>query len=66
MFRRQRDQADGARRRLSRPVGCLLWVVAVLVLLLILSLLFGGFQQGTKVGIAPTGQQRAASSAILS
>jgi hypothetical protein len=63
MFRRQRDHPDGARRRLSRPVGCLLWIVALLLLLLILSILFGGFQKGTKVGIGPVGSQRAVASA---
>lgn len=50
MFWRPRAQQDGPRRRLSRPVGCLLWVVALLVLLLVLSALFGGFRNGTKVG----------------
>jgi hypothetical protein len=30
--------------------GCLLWVLGILVILVILSLLFGGFQKGTKVG----------------
>jgi hypothetical protein len=37
-------------RRFSRPVGCLFWVLALLVILLLLSLLFGGFQKGQKVG----------------
>jgi hypothetical protein len=44
------------RRRLWRPrnraVGCLLWIVALLVVLLLLSILFGGFQKGAKVGSA--------------
>jgi hypothetical protein len=40
-------------RRFSRPVGCLFWVLAFLVLLLLLSLLFGGFQKGQKVGSLP-------------
>jgi hypothetical protein len=43
---RRRDRP----RRFSRPVGCLFWVLAFLVLLLLLSLLFGGFQKGQKVG----------------
>jgi hypothetical protein len=41
---------SGGRRRISRPLGCLLWLVALLLLLVLLSVLFGGFQKGTKVG----------------
>jgi hypothetical protein len=47
---------SGRRRRWrpqSRAVGCLLWIVAALVILLLLSVLFGGFQKGTKVGSGP-------------
>jgi hypothetical protein len=40
------------QRRFSRPVGCLFWVLALVVFLLLLSLLFGGFQRGQKVGSA--------------
>lgn len=43
---RRRDRP----RRFSRPVGCLFWVLAFLVILLLLSLIFGGFQKGQKVG----------------
>jgi uncharacterized protein (DUF427 family) len=47
----------GARRGRwprSRAVGCLLWVVLLIVLLIVLSTLFGGFQKGTKVnGLGP-------------
>ena len=47
----------GARRRYwprSRAAGCLLWVVLLVVLLIVLSVLFGGFQKGTKVnGLGP-------------
>jgi hypothetical protein len=32
----------------NRAVGCLLWIVALLIVLLLLSVLFGGFQKGTK------------------
>ena len=53
-----------ARRRRngrSRPrIGCLgwlLWLAAALVLLLVLALLFGGWQKGTRAGLA---QPRAA------
>jgi hypothetical protein len=46
------------RRRFSRPVGCLFWVLLVLAVLLVLSLLFGGFQKGQKVGLdSVTGQR---------
>jgi hypothetical protein len=34
------------RRRLG---GCLLWILGLIIVLVILSLLFGGFQKGTKV-----------------
>lgn len=30
--------------------GCLLWVLGLIIVLIILSLLFGGFQKGTKAG----------------
>lgn len=39
---------NGKRRRFSRPVGCLIWLIALIVLLILLSALFGGFQKGTK------------------
>jgi hypothetical protein len=35
------------RRRLT---GCLLWILGLIVVLVILSLMFGGFQKGTKAG----------------
>ena len=38
------------RRPRSRLAGCLLWLLALIVALIILSLLFGGFQKGTKAG----------------
>ena len=31
--------------------GCLLWVLGLIVILIILALLFGGFQKGTKVSL---------------
>ena len=34
----------------NRAVGCLLWIVALLIVLLLLSVLFGGFQKGSKLG----------------
>jgi len=36
------------RRRVGGPAGCLLWVVILVLILLMLSILFGGFQRGTK------------------
>jgi hypothetical protein len=40
-------------RRFRRTTGCLMWVATLLLVLLVLSLLFGGFQRGAKVGGAP-------------
>ncbi len=40
----------GPGRQRSRLTGCLLWVIGLIVILIILALLFGGFQKGTKVG----------------
>jgi hypothetical protein len=45
--RRRRGGGDGRR---IRARGCLLWVLLVIVVLIILSLMFGGFQKGTKSG----------------
>jgi hypothetical protein len=42
------------RRPRSRLSGCLLWILALIVVLIILSLLFGGFRKGTKAtGASP-------------
>jgi hypothetical protein len=51
---------ERSRRRMSprgrswrprrRATGCLLWILGLIVVLVILSLMFGGFQKGTKVG----------------
>jgi hypothetical protein len=38
----------GERRR-PRLIGCLIWLIALVVILIVLSLLFGGFTKGTKV-----------------
>jgi quinol-cytochrome oxidoreductase complex cytochrome b subunit len=40
---------DRGGRRLSRPVGCLVWIIGLILLLLLLSALFGGFQKGSRV-----------------
>jgi ABC-type lipoprotein release transport system permease subunit len=43
--------AGGRRRRWprSRAAGCLLWIVLLVVVLIVLSVMFGGFQKGTQV-----------------
>jgi hypothetical protein len=46
--RMSRDRRSWRPRR--RLTGCLLWIVGLIVALVILSLMFGGFQKGTKVG----------------
>jgi hypothetical protein len=60
--RRRRDRTRGSRRR----IGCFGWLLvllAVLMLVLILSVLFGGFQKGTKADLphAPAGTSAPAS-----
>jgi hypothetical protein len=55
----RREGYGGRRRRWprSRAGGCLLWIVLLIVILIVLSVLFGGFQKGTKagsLGSAPT------------
>jgi hypothetical protein len=64
MVNRYRGRARSDRRRWRTPrvssarqrwgrrraTGCLLWIVGLIVVLIILSLLFGGFQMGTKAG----------------
>jgi heme A synthase len=39
-------------RRRPRLIGCLIWLIALIVILIALSLLFGGFRKGTKVSWA--------------
>jgi hypothetical protein len=48
----RREGYGGRRRRWprSRAGGCLLWIVLLIVILIVLSVLFGGFQKGTKAG----------------
>lgn len=38
------------RRRRRRALGCLLWLATLLLVLLVLSVLFGGFQLGIRNG----------------
>ncbi len=48
-FRRWTARPGGAGRpRRSRVIGCLMWLIAVIILLIVVSLIFGGFQKGTK------------------
>jgi hypothetical protein len=57
MLGRSRRRLDSGERRGWRPrrglTGCLLWILGLIVVLIAASLLFGGFQKGTKVGGAP-------------
>jgi len=46
MYRNRRARRRRGPR--SRPAGCLLWVVLAIVLLIVLAVLFGGFQKGTQ------------------
>jgi hypothetical protein len=51
LFSRPDRYADRRQRRRwprSRAGGCLLWIVLLIVILIVLSVLFGGFQKGTK------------------
>jgi type IV secretory pathway TrbL component len=53
-------------RRRPRPIGCLIWLIALVVVLIVLSLLFGGFTKGTKVsGPGPAAPLAAAQRASL-
>jgi hypothetical protein len=52
----RREGYGGRRRRWprSRAGGCLLWIVLLIVILIVLSVLFGGFQKGTRQsGLGP-------------
>jgi hypothetical protein len=53
-------------RRMPRLVGCLIWLIALVVVLIVLSLLFGSFTKGTKVsGLGPPVPHAAAQHASL-
>ena len=53
-------------RRMPRLVGCLIWFIALVVVLIVLSLLFGRFTKGTKVsGLGPLARPVAAQHASL-
>lgn len=53
------------RRRRRRLTGCLLWLVTLLFVLLVLSLLFGGFQKGSRTGGAPAVRPHTVSTALV-
>jgi hypothetical protein len=49
-------RGEGRRRwPRTRAGGCLLWLLVLIVVLVILSVMFGGFQKGTKVNGSPGG-----------
>ncbi len=51
-FGRGRDSRGPSRpSRNRRLAGCLLWIIAIILVLIVLSLLFGGFQMGTKADV---------------
>jgi hypothetical protein len=51
--RRRPARSSGRRWRPRRRLtGCLLWIVGLVVVLIVLSLMFGGFRIGTKAGSA--------------
>ena len=54
-FGRRRERYDGRRwTPRSRAAGCLLWVLLLIAILVVISLMFGGFQKGSKYsGLGP-------------
>jgi hypothetical protein len=50
MYRSLLRRRERGHRPRSRAAGCLLWLVLLIVILIVLSVLFGGFQKGTKAG----------------
>jgi hypothetical protein len=56
---RGRAARSGGSRRMRPPLGCLLWVIALIVVFVVLSLLFGDLQKGAK----PTGAPQSAAHA---
>src|ERR1035441_10608695 len=63
MVRRRGRRPRQGRRRI-RPFGCLLFVLGLIILLFFLSLMFGGFQKGTKVGLGPPAWPAVTSTAL--
>jgi hypothetical protein len=59
LFNRYGARRERRRWPRSRAGGCLLWIVLLIVILIILSVMFGGFQKGTKSnGLAPLSSSR--------
>jgi hypothetical protein len=58
----RRGSPRGPRRR-RRAFGCAMWLLIAVVILLLLSLLFGGFQKGAKSGLGSVTPQRVQPSA---
>jgi hypothetical protein len=54
--RRRRSSREPRRR--PRAVGCAIWLLVAVVIVLLLSLIFGGFQKGTKTGSGSLSRQR--------
>jgi hypothetical protein len=52
--KRRRRPRRVRRRRLGRA-GCLFWIIAAILILLLLSLVFGGFRVGSKQGLGSPG-----------
>lgn len=61
---RRRRRAGRARRRRFGRAGCLLWILAVILIVLLLSAVFGGFRLGTKSGLGGTGTSSVTAAAI--
>jgi hypothetical protein len=55
---------QGNERRVRGPVGCLLWLLVLLVILIVAAVLFGGFQKGTKVSGSPQSPAPAATGPV--
>jgi hypothetical protein len=51
---RYRPAGRRPRYRRRRLTGCLLWILIAIGILVILSLMFGTFQKGTRVSGTPT------------
>jgi hypothetical protein len=49
----RQPRPENRRWRPAGPAGCLLWVVMLVLILLVLSVLLGGFQLGTKSAPVP-------------
>jgi ABC-type Fe3+ transport system permease subunit len=54
---RRRRRSREPRRR-PRAVGCAIWLLVAVVIVLLLSLIFGGFQKGTKTGSGSLTRER--------